>query len=232
MEQELAKLFQHSETAEVMRSQIHPAAYNPRVIDPDAKAALKRSIKRFGVVGGIVVNKQTGYTIVSGHQKVEIADEINGYPEKDYCLKVEVIDVDLKTEKELNIFFNNPSGQGRWDEDKLRKLIPEIDTKIAGFSNEDLAAIGIIIDIPQVSSIVTDIQDLQRPAEERKQAVKEAKAAIKQQAEEKALEAESFVTLSFGSYKAKSSFMLRFGFDPMEKFVNGDVFADMVERVE
>lgn len=232
MNEPLDKYFSFSETAEISRSEIHPAEYNPRVIDADARAALKRSIKRFGVVGGIVINKRTGGTIVSGHQKVEILDEINRFPDCDYRLKVEIIDVDDKTEKELNIFFNNPSGQGRWDEEKLRLLIPEIDTKIAGFSTQDLAAIGVQIEAPKLTVIAEDIEELQRPMEERKQAVKETKAAIKQAAEEKALETESFVTLSFSSYAAKSAFMLRFGFKPLEKFINGDAFSEMVERVE
>jgi len=232
MQEPLDKYFTYSETAEVMRSQIHPAEYNPRVIDPDARAALKRSIKRYGVVGGIVVNKRTGYTIVSGHQKVDILDEINKYPENDYCLKVEVIDVDEQTEMELNIFFNNPSGQGRWDEDKLRILVPKIDTKNAGLTMQDLAAIGVRIEVPTVSVIKEDIENLQRPMEERKAAVKEMKAQIKEQAEQKAMEHESYVTISFSSYRAKSAFMLRFGFDPLDKFINGEAFSDMIERIE
>lgn len=232
MNEPLDKYFTFSQTGEVNRSEIHPAKYNPRVMDAEARAALKRSIKRFGVVGGIVINKRTGGTIVSGHQKVDILDEINKYPEYDYRLKVETINVDEKTEKELNIFFNNPSGQGRWDERKLRDLIPDIDVKIAGFSAQDLAAIGVQVEIPEISTIADDIEELRRPAEERKQAVKDAKAAIKEAAEEKAFETESFVTLSFSSYQAKSAFMLRFGFQPLEKFVNGDAFSEMVERIE
>ncbi len=232
MQEPLDKYFTYSETAEVMRSQIHPAEYNPRVIDADARAALKRSIKRYGVVGGIVVNKRTGYTIVSGHQKVDILDEINKYPDNDYCLKVEVIDVDEQTEMELNIFFNNPSGQGRWDEEKLRILVPKIDTKNAGLTMQDLAAIGVRIEVPKVSVIKDDIEELQRPMAERKAAVKEMKAQIKEQAEQKAMEHESYVTISFSSYREKSAFMLRFGFDPLEKFINGEAFSNMIERVE
>ena len=55
-----------SETVTLMRSEIHPADYNPREIDENAKKTLKRGLKDFGLLGGIIVNKQTGYTIVSG----------------------------------------------------------------------------------------------------------------------------------------------------------------------
>lgn len=136
-----------TETVEIMRSEIHPADYNPRKIDAEAKKALKRSIKKFGVVGGIVVNKQTGNTIVGGHQKVFILDEMNGYDkntgEGDYQLKVELIDVDERTEKTLNVTLNNAAVSGSWDIDSLAALVPDIDWKDAGLTEADLSMIGL-----------------------------------------------------------------------------------------
>lgn len=136
-----------TETVEIMRSEIHPADYNPRRIDAEAKKALKRSIKKFGIVGGIVVNKQTGNTIVGGHQKVFILDEMNGYDkntgEGDYMLKVEVIDVDDRTEKTLNVALNNPAVSGTFDADSLAALVPDIDWKDAGLTEADLSMIGL-----------------------------------------------------------------------------------------
>gem|GEM_PF-3690454 len=58
------KYFAQSETVTLKRSEIHPSSYNPRMIDDEGKKQLKRSIKRYGCVGGIVVNKRTGNTIV------------------------------------------------------------------------------------------------------------------------------------------------------------------------
>lgn len=81
-------------------------------------------------------------------------------------------------------------------------------------------------------SIVDDLQEVQRPFEERKAAVKEMKEQIRQQAEQKAEDIESYVMLNFKSYRAKSSFMLRFGFGPDDKIIPGEMFSDMVERVE
>ena len=71
----------NSKTVELRRSQIKPAFYNPRTISPEGRKQLKRSIKKYGVVGGIVVNQSTGYTIVGGHQKVSVLDELNKYNE-------------------------------------------------------------------------------------------------------------------------------------------------------
>ena len=78
---------------EFKRSDVQIAPYNPRKISPQQKATLKRSIRKYGVVGGITVNKNT-MTIVGGNQKVAIMDEIMGYPEKDYTLLAEAIAVD------------------------------------------------------------------------------------------------------------------------------------------
>lgn len=46
-----------SKSIELMRSQIHPSGYNPRQISDEGRKQLKRSIKKYGVVGGIVVNR-------------------------------------------------------------------------------------------------------------------------------------------------------------------------------
>lgn len=37
----------------------------------------------------------------------------------DYVLTVAAVDLDLKTEKEQNIFLNNVASQGDWDLEKL-----------------------------------------------------------------------------------------------------------------
>ena len=214
----LQKILTASETVTLMRSQIHPADYNPREIGKNEKSTLKKGLKSFGLLGGIVVNKQTGYTIVSGHQKVNLLDEMAGYPENDYELKVELIDVDQKTEIEINFFMNNPSAQGRWNEQKVKILLPQIDPKRAGFSNLDLAAFGVKIEVPKAQEIKKAIEENQRPVEElkaaRKAAVKQAKQEIAEKAAERAAEADSFITLSFTSGRAKQEFCERFGYAP------------------
>lgn len=63
------------------------------------------------------MNKRTGLTVVSGHQRLSVMDELQKYDpttkENDYKIRVDVIDVDEKQEKELNILCNNPNAQGR-----------------------------------------------------------------------------------------------------------------------
>lgn len=169
---ELSKFFQQSEIATMRRSEIKPSDYNPRRIDDEGKRMLKRSLKLYGVLGGIIVNKQTGYTIVGGHQKVAVLDEINKYDEEskvnDYTLRVEVIDVEPKVEKQINITLNNPNVGGTWNYDSLRKLIPDIDYKDAGLTESDLSMIGVdyLFKSEGEGGIATDLRDMMKPADE------------------------------------------------------------------
>lgn len=144
---ELSKFFAKSEIREFLRSDIHPAPYNPRGIDDEGRRHLKRSLSRFGALGGIVVNTRSGNTIVGGHQKVAVMDEAHKYdpedPTTDYLLRAEAIDVDPQTERTINVALNNPNVGGFWDYDKLRPLLPDIDWKGAGLTDADLSMIGV-----------------------------------------------------------------------------------------
>jgi len=174
-----SKYFGQSETVTLKRSEIHPSDYNPRVIDEEGKKQLKRSIKRYGVIGGIVVNKQTGNTIVGGHQKVAILDELNKYPEKDYDVKVELVDVDEKTEKEMNVMLNNPHVGGSWDWDKMRELVGSVDFdyKNAGLTEQDLDIIGVdyLLQTDEEANISNEFDNLLKERDEQHRAELDAR---------------------------------------------------------
>lgn len=177
---ELSK-YVKSENLEVKRSEISLSDYNPRSITDEAKKTLKRGIKKFGLVGGVIVNKRTNMTIVSGHQRVSVMDELQRYnaqtKENDYVLRVDVIDVDENQEKELNILLNNPNAQGEWDYDKLREIIPDIDYKDAGLTDADLNLIGVdfLLQTEEENSLSGMLDELMSPVQEMKQAMAEAK---------------------------------------------------------
>lgn len=136
-----------AESVELLRSQIQLADYNPRTISDEARQTLKRGIRKYGLVGGIVVNKQTGNTLVSGHQRLSVMDELQRYDPAthtgDYTIRCDLIDLDPTQEKELVILLNNPNAQGQWDYDQLRFLVPQIDYSAAGLTDADLSMIGI-----------------------------------------------------------------------------------------
>jgi hypothetical protein len=231
-----------SESREVCRSSIRFAEYNPRKITEEAKRSLKRGIKKFGLLGGVVVNRQTGMTVVSGHQRIAVMDDLNKYPENDYMLRVDIIDVGEKEEKELNILLNNPNAQGDWDYDSLREIIPDIDYKEAGLTEEDLNIIGVdfLLQTEDEKDMTDEIDNVilglnaQREAEKeaRKAQVKAEKEKEKRDAEEKAENMDAYVILSFDTYKGKSVFMERFGYNSQEKFIKGEVFNAQIERIE
>lgn len=257
---ELSKYIR-TETMEILRSQIRFADYNPRVLDDEAKKSLKRGIKKFGLVGGVVVNKQTGFTLVSGHQRVTVMDELQKYnpvtQENDYLIRVEVIDVDEQMEKELNILLNNPNAQGRWDYEKLAQIIPDIDYKDAGLTDADLNMIGVdyLLQTEEENNIADALDDLMSPivgeredakaqrAAEREaekalereakvQHMKDVKQQVKESAMSKAEEMDAYIMLSFSSWSAKAEFCERFGYPAEMKIIKGEVFAEQVERID
>ena len=269
-----------SETRVVWRSEIHLSTYNPRTISKDGKKQLKRSLKNFGVIGGIVVNVQTGNTIVSGHQKVALLDEKYGFSEanpgeNDYQLKAEFIDVDEKTEKEMNIMFNNPNVGGSWDMDALAKLVPDIDYKRAGLEEADLSLIGLdfLYQTEGENQLASALDDMMAPVEQKRAAEREARKAqrqaekeaakakaaeqqdeeeqdpeadraakvahmkdVKQQvrkaAQEKAENMDAYVMISFDTRASLAAFLDRFGFPQDIRFIKGEVFDEMIERID
>ena len=168
---ELSKYIK-SESVELNRSAIHFADYNPRKLSDESRKTLKRGIKKFGLVGGIVVNKRTGLTVVSGHQRLSVMDELQKFPDNDYRIRVDVIDVDEQQEKELNILMNNPNAQGSWDFDALARIVPDIDWKDAGLTDADLNMIGVdfLLQTEEESSIADALSDMMVPVSEQKEA--------------------------------------------------------------
>ena len=124
-----------------MRSKINFAGYNPRKITPEARAKLETNLKSLGLMGGIVWNDTTG-NLVSGHQRLSIMDKQNGYKKDDantdYDVWVTCVSLTEKQEKEQNIFFNNQSAMGFFDDDKLKEVMKGVDfSEMTGFSKKN-----------------------------------------------------------------------------------------------
>ena len=245
---ELSKYIK-SESVELNRSAIHFAGYNPRKLSDESRKTLKRGIKKFGLVGGIVVNKRTGLTVVSGHQRLSVMDELQKFPDNDYRIRVDVIDVDEKQEKELNILMNNPNAQGSWDYDALARLVPDIDYKDAGLTDADLNMIGcdFLLQTEEENSLAGALEEMMQPVTEQKEAekaakqleraekvahMKDVKQQVKEQAQETAANMDAYLMLSFDTWEAKAAFCERFGYDPNMKFIKGEVFDEQIERIE
>ncbi len=120
-------------------SELNPAKYNPRKeLKPgDAEfEKLKRSIEQFGYVELIVVNEATGFTVISGHQRLSVLKAL-GYDSVE-CV---VVSLDATREKALNIAMNKISGE--WDTKKLESLLSDLkaedfDVSLTGFDSTEI----------------------------------------------------------------------------------------------
>lgn len=202
-----------------------------------------------------MVNKTTGYTIVGGHQKVSVLDELNKYNETtyegDYTLRVELIEVDLKTEKELNITLNNHRVGGDWDYDALREMLPDIDYQAVGLTSEDLTLIGVdyYTQTDSEGSIASAMDNLYTPTHKslhsqsgpapdpieagaKRDHMKTVKQQVLEGAQAKAEELNAYVVISFDSFQAKADFCESFGYNALDKFIKGEVFVEQLEGLE
>ena len=139
------------------------AEYNPRQLTKDQYNNLKDSLKRFGLVDPLIINKnkKRKNILVGGHQRLKIAREIG----MDNIPCVEV-DLSLNEEKELNIRLNKNVGE--WDYDSLANYFDVDDLVDWGFSDDELQFYedepeqGLIEDdeIPEVEEAITKQGDL------------------------------------------------------------------------
>jgi hypothetical protein len=112
---------------------IKPSPYNPRKITPEARAGLKTSIDRFGLVQEVVVNKRTMH-VVGGNQRFDVLKE-SGAKE----VPVALVDISEEEEKVLNVSLNNPKIQGEFTAD-LKNLLQGLDhTLTEGLRTNELA---------------------------------------------------------------------------------------------
>jgi hypothetical protein len=129
--------FEKYEIEEIHREALKNAPYNPRVISAKAKKALKMNLEKVGLLAPIIWNRRTG-NIVSGHQRINALDALE--KSYDYLVKVAVVDLDEKTEKEQNIFMNNPEVQGDFDLEGLESMIKDANLNVEemGFDQGDI----------------------------------------------------------------------------------------------
>lgn len=138
------------------------AKYNPRHITADKLKRLGKSISEFGDLSTVVFNERTG-TLVAGHQRITtIKDKKSkivttkqtddygtvavGYIEvedngKQLRIPIRVVDWDKRKEKLANIAANAHGGE--FDNQKLGKLLAELDTEkfdieLSGFTDHEV----------------------------------------------------------------------------------------------
>lgn len=138
---------------------LKPAEYNPRSITEKEFAGLVASIKQFGLACPLVVNKQTGYTVVGGNQRYRALKEL-GYEE----IEVVVLDMPLPEEKALNVVLNDRNKQGNYTKE-LEFLVQECRVDVPElFDIMELEKVLLQIPIPIIDEI--EITGIDEPKEE------------------------------------------------------------------
>ena len=141
---------------EVKIKALKPAEYNPRQASDRQWGNLKRSIKKFGIVDPIIVNKAEGRknVIIGGHFRVKVAESMGYTTVPVYYVNIK----DIEDEKELNLRLNK--NQGVWDWDKLANYDDDFLRKI-GFEENELKKLfddedKLIGEIPFTSEVLEE----------------------------------------------------------------------------
>ena len=228
-----------SETSVIKRSQINLNPLNPKRHTEEAIKQQKKNLQKIGFLGGIVWNKLSG-NLIDGHRRVYAMDllyKYDGSKETDYDIKVEVCELNEKTEKEQLTYM--AVGNTKADYDLIAKYSSDIDIYNVGLSDSDINDILSFTDT-DIDAVTDSIDDLVLPsdekpipvgktAEEKKQHVKDIKEQVRDSAERRQADEEAYIMLSFTNAENKQAFCDLFGIDISDKFMKGEKLLEMMD---
>lgn len=239
------KELKQSETRIIKRSQINLNPINPKRHSDERVKLQKKNLQKVGFLGGIVWNEASG-NLVDGHRRIKAMDlyyKYNGAPETDYNIKVEVVSVDSKTEKEQLAYM--AVGNTKPDIDLLANFVPDIDYTEIGLDTNELNDI-LAISQADAISLSESLDDLISPLDfdnvkgaepeevagtydDKKNHMKEIKRQVREQAYQNQQDEDAYITLSFSSFEAKSDFCDLLGISTDDKFAKGEEVLKLIE---
>jgi len=215
------KQLKQSETTEIQRSQINLNPHNSKRHGDNAVKEQKRNLQRVGFLGGVTWNKTTG-NLIDGHRRIMAMDGYYGYPENDYTVKVEAVEMGGKAEKEQMAYMALANTKA--DYQLIAEYLPDIDYSVSGVSDYDLAQIQSYLPtaedtLPAVESFddllsnpeeeVGTPQNEVEPltmTDEKKAHVKEMKRKAIETAGERYQDLNAYLTISFQDAEQKRLF--------------------------
>ena len=233
-----------SETRNIRRSEINLNPVNPKRHTEDAVKLQKKNLQKVGFLGGIVWNERTG-NLIDGHRRVMAMDlfyKYDGRTETDYSVKVEVVSLSEKEEKEQLTYM--AVGNTKADIDLIARYAPDIDLSDVGLGADDLAAIASLIgtadlDIPDIGMELFNSEGeeaeteteakTQKTQEEKTQRVKDMKRQTEEKAEQRALDEAAYCTLSFSDYDNYLAFIELVGAREGDRFIKGERVLEMIQ---
>lgn len=229
-----------SNTEIIRRSQINLNPLNPKRHTEESIKQQKKNLQKIGFLGGIVWNKLTG-NLIDGHRRVYAMDllyKYDGSKETDYDIKVEVCELNEKTEKEQLTYM--AVGNTKADFNLIADYIHDIDYKSAGLSDEDFKNImdiaGTETGIEDVGEYISTFDDMITPSEhkdekkpETREEIREKKERQREIAYERQQNEDAYIVLSFSTYEAKVAFCEIFEYDAEQaKYIKGE---DIITKI-
>lgn len=233
------KKIRQSDIVEVMRSQINLNPYNPKRHSDKKILEQKKNLLRMGLMGGITWNRTSG-NLIDGHRRIKAMDLHYGYdgtPDTDYSVKVAVVELDDKQEKEQMTYM--ALGNTKADYELIAEYLPDIDAVAAGIDDYDLEQIRSFI--PSVEEVaIESFDDLiapddedeekEEPSDEEKKAkIKDVKERQKDMNVQRSRELNAYITISFDTPEDKEAFCDFLGLAYDDKFVKGSVVMNAFE---
>lgn len=108
------------EIVEVNIKDLNFAEYNPRIITEKEFEGLKNSLKTFGLVEPIIVNKKNN-CIVGGHMRTRAWEALGNSK-----IPVFYVDLNSKQEKKLNVVLNSQAISGKFNFVQLQEILEEL----------------------------------------------------------------------------------------------------------
>jgi hypothetical protein len=207
-------------------------------MDSYARQKLQKNLKRVGLLTAPVWNKKTG-NLVGGHQRLAALDALEGHA--DYFLDVAQVELDPATEREQNVFLNNPAVQGDWDLDALGALIKGGDFEIdcAGFDPMDLQVMfddrelakmfcadpvssAMVQDIARIGAVKPE-QQAPRFSDAERQAYRDKRNAWRRKLEQDPSDdSETYAVIVFPTERQRETFMTAMGSSSAERYLDGE----------
>ena len=152
------KELKQSETRVIKRSQINLNPINPKRHSDEKVKLQKKNLQKVGFLGGIVWNEKSG-NLIDGHRRIKAMDlyyKYDGTLNTDYDVKVEIVNLDEKTEKEQLTYM--AIGNTKPDIDLIANYISDIDYSDVGLDIGELNDIlAINMEIPSLDDSLDEL---------------------------------------------------------------------------
>jgi hypothetical protein len=211
-------LYEKYDVIEVNRQELKNAPYNPRIISEKAKKALRRNLEKVGLVSPITWNKRTG-NIVAGHQRIAALDSL--MKTYNYNVKVAVVDLDEASEKEQNIFMNNPEAHGDFDIERLEELVKDntLNSENMGFDAADIYKVFGTMSPNVAEEELTEMGNKLRKIQDTFQQILDKT--------EEDNDLDFYMVVVFKDWEARKEFTDRLGLED-NRYVDGRTLMDLV----